>query len=304
MRAFRILFRTSLLLMLSAGAATAQADLSAWPQVRMELMAIDAEGNPLPALPADAVFVNEGRRPHAIASLAPAPGPQSICILIDASDVMSDRLDPMLAKARRLLQRLPATDEVCLAHYSGALTIDQKLTADRSAAVNALAPITASGRARLRDAILQLSGYMRQSAQYRSRAIVLFSDGVDQHSAAGKDQWRLGMEAEGAPVVHLLCMPLGFGHAAWKQEDATKGSALHLVAPGGGLVYFPHTITEFDAMVDHLSDYLQARYVLTFTADNPARDGSERRINIFYGPAHREADVMLRAPTGYIAPAH
>lgn len=300
MRASGILGWISLLLLSVTYSASAQVDLSSWPQVRMEVLAIDSQGNPITSLDPGSITVREGKQPHAITALTSIPEPQSICVLVDASGSMTARLDTMLAKSRRLLQRLPGNDEVCLAHYSGTLSIDQKLTSAHRAAVDALGSIAPAGPQHLRDALLQLSDYMRTSAANKSRAILLISDGADHGSAARKEEWRRGMEQPGTPVVHMLCMPIGFGHAMWKQQDDTKGDALHIVEVTGGMVYFPHTIGEFDAMVDHLSDYLQSRSILTFAAENPIPDGSERRISVLY----REPDIMLRAPSGYIAPSH
>jgi hypothetical protein len=304
MRASNILGCISLLLFSVSNKAIAQLDLSAWPQVSMEVLAIDSQGNPITELNQNSIVVLEDKRPHPITALTSSSGPQSICVLIEASDSMAPRLDTMLTKTRRLFQHLSGNDEVCLAHYAGNLSIDQKLTQDRHSAMDALTSIGPSGPSHLRDALLKLSDYMRQSAKYKSRAIVLVGDGIDHGSAATKNQWRRGMAQQGTPVVSMICMPIAFGHALWKQQDDTKASALQVIDVSGGIVYFPHTIGEFDAMVDHLSDYLQARLVLTFVAENPSRDGSERHIIVSYNPAHHEAGVMLRTPNRYIAPAN
>ena len=302
MRTLRIL-GIAFLLLIAGRTAMGQVDLTAWPQVRVEVLAIDSQGNPMAGLTPDALVVKEGKQPLAISTLRPAAEPQSICVLLDAASSMADRLDTVRTKVRRFLRSLPPQDEECLAHYSGGLIMDQRLTQNHNAAVNALAPIEASGAATLRDAMLQLSDYMRGSARNKSRAIVLFSDALDHGSAAGKDQWRQAMETAGTPVVHLVCIPAAFGHAQWKQDDETSGAAMQVTAIGGGLTYFPHTTVEIDGMVDHLSDYLQARYVLTYQAENSTKDGGERRIAISYDKSHRAPKQLVLAPAGYIAPS-
>jgi len=283
----------------------AQVDISAWPQVRVEMLVLDANGEPMAGLNKDALVVNEGKKSHGIIDLQPAQEPQSVCVLIDASGSMYTRLSLVLTKARRLVKNLPAGDEVCVASFSRGMQLDQGLTGDRRTVEPALARVKASGDGTaLRDSLAALSEYMRGASKYKSRAIVLFSDGADNSSKAGWDQMKKGFEAEGSPVVHMICLPPAMGNARAKQVDPEEKSAMRLSRPTGGLTYFPHNMTDINSIVDNLGQVLQSRYVATFEAENATKDGQEQWMQVSFEKSHRMGKAEVLAPEGYYAPNH
>jgi VWFA-related protein len=284
---------------------SAQVDVSGWPQVRVEMIALDAQGEPLRGLTKDALVVKEtDREPHAINDLQPDGEPQSVCVLVDAAGLMYDRLGVVLAKARRLVKTLPAEDEVCVADYANDLFLDQKFTNDRAALDAALSQVRASGGAGERDALIALAGYMRTLSKYKSRAIILFSDGRDDKSKAGWGEVTKVMESQGSPVVHLICVPQAFGNAKAKQNDPEMKAALEVTKPTGGLTYFPHNMTDFNSIVDNLESVLRSRYVLTFQAENTTRSGQEQPMQVSFEKTHRTEKAEVLAPEGYYAPSH
>ena len=294
-----------MLVMSSGPGASAQVDISAWPQVRVEMVALNAQGEPLTGLTKEALMVRESdKQPHAIDDLKPTEEPQSICVLVDAAGLMYDRLSVELAKARRLVKTLPAEDEVCVADYANDLFLDQKFTSDREALDKGLTLVKASGGAAERDALVALAGYMRQSSKYRSRAIILFSDGRDDKSRAEWEDVTKLMESQGSPVVHLICLPAAFGNARAKQGDPQQKAAQRVTKPTGGLTYFPHNMEDFNSIVDNLETVLKARYVLTFTAENTTRDGQEQRMEVSFDKTHRTEKAEVLAPEGFYAPSH
>jgi VWFA-related protein len=289
---------------LLCAAARGQVDTSGWPQVRVEMLALDPQGEPMAGLTKDALVVKEGKQAHPVLDLQPASGPQSICILIDSSASMYTRLSLVVTKARRLLKSLPPGDEVCVASFSSGLTLDRQLTMDHRAAESGLTRVKGSGDGTaLRDSLAAVSDYMRATAQNKSRAIVLFSDGADNSSKANWKKLQQEMELAGSPVVHMVCVPAAFGNARAKQGDPEEGSATRLSRPTGGLTYFPHNMTDINSIVDNLALVLQSRYVLTFQAENAAKDGQEQWMQVSLEKAHRIGHAEVLAPEGYYAPA-
>jgi Ca-activated chloride channel homolog len=293
----------ALLLVLGVRSASCQVDLSAWPQVRIEVLAVNPDGAPVEGITADALVARGLRKPVTVTALEPAAQPQSVCVLIDASDSLGDGLSLVETKVRRLLRKLSPDDEVCVATFSSQLSIAQPLSADHAAALQTLAQLKPAAGTQLRDGLLDLAAYMRQSAHFKSRTIILVSDGADRHSAASTAQLKRELQTEGSPTVHMVCLPTGFGHALYKQVDQHRGAAFSLTEIGGGLTYFPHTILDIDAIMDHLPDTIRSRYVLTYQAENAARDGHEERIEISLDKAHQNSSARIQAPEGYYAPA-
>jgi len=293
----------ALVLALAAGSARGQVDLSAWPQVRMEVLAVDQDGLPVPGVTVDALVARGERKQLAVNGLKPSTEPQSVCVLVDASDSIGDGLAIVQAKVRRLLRKLPADDEVCMAAFSSKLWIAQPLTEDRGAVLQALAQMRPAAGTQLRDGLLDLSSYMRGAARFRSRAIILIGDGSDRHSTATTEQLKRELEAEGSPVVHMICLPVAFGRARAKQYEPHEGTAFKLHEFSGGLTYFPHTIADIDAIVDTLPETIRNRYIVTYAAENAARDGHEERIEILFDRAHQSMKARIQGPEGYYAPA-
>jgi Ca-activated chloride channel homolog len=279
-----------------------QADLSDWPAVRIEVLALDAHADPIAGLVPDALGLKEAGQGQTIVEIKPDPEAQSVCLLIDSSGSMYDRRDSIRSAATRLLRSLPPEDEVCVADFSWKLYIDQDLTQNRQLDIAALKFIKASGGTRLRDSLMGLSDYMRGTAKHRSRAILLLSDGSDNASMSNEDEMKRRMEMGGGAVVHVMCVPAGPGQSAQRRSDTDQKTALHLAKTFGGLSYFPRDAADTDAAVDHLVHAMETRYILTYQAQDTARDGRERPIAVGFDKAHQNAKAVVRAPEGYYAP--
>jgi VWFA-related protein len=269
----------------------------------MEVLAVDPDGAPVAGVTADELVARGLRKPFTVTAFEPSTRPQSVCVLVDASDSLGDGLSLVETKLRRLLKKIPAGDEVCLAAFSSTLTMAQPLTTDRGAALQALTQLKPSGGTQLRDGLLQLADYMRGSARFKSRAIILVSDGTDRHSTTTTVHLKQALEAEGSPTVHMVCLPMGFGHARYKQYDLHSGTAFNLTEVSGGLTYFPHTILDIDSIMDHLPETIRSRYILTYQAENAVRDGHEERIEIAFDKAHQDLKARIQGPEGYYAPS-
>jgi hypothetical protein len=293
----------ALLFVVTARSAISQVDLSAWPQVKMEVLAVDPDGLPVPGVTADELVARGPRKPFAVTALEASTEPQSVCVLMDASDSLGDGLSLVLTKARRLLRNLPPDDEVCVAAFSSKLWIAESLTGDRGAVLHALDQVHPMGGTQLRDGLVDLARYMRGAARFRSRAVILISDGADRHSTATNEQLKRELEAEGSPVVHMICLPEAFGRARNKQYNPHEGTAFKFHELSGGLTYFPHTGVDIDAIVDTLPQTMRSRYIVTYAAENGVRDGHEERIEIAFDKAHQGMNARIQGPEGYYAPS-
>jgi VWFA-related protein len=280
-----------------------QVDLSAWPQVRMEVLAVDPNGLPVPGVTADALVARGPQKPVAVTALEQSTEPQSVCVLVDASDSLGDGLSMVLTKTRRLLRNLPTDDEVCLASFSTELSVTQTFTGDHGAVLQALTQVQPTQGTRLRDSLIDLAQYMRGKARFRSRVILLISDGYDRHSSATTEQLKRELETDGSPMVHMICLPTAFGSSRDKQYEPHEDTAFKLHEFTGGLTYFPHTMTDINVIVDTLPKTMRERYVVTYAAENAKRDGHEERIQIAINKAHRDMNARIQGPEEYYAPS-
>ena len=286
-----------------AVSAWGQADLSGWPRVRIEVLALDARGDLSTGLTPDILSLKEDGKAQMIAEVKPAAEAQSVCLLIDASGSMWAREAAAQYAAARLLRSLPAEDEVCVADFSSKAYLDQDLTLDRKKDEKALGFIKDSGGTALRTALVAISDYLRKKAQNRSRAIILLSDGTDNASPADEAQMKRSMLVDGGVAVHVMCVPADPARAAQARSDTNEKVALRLTNMFGGLTYFPRNTADMNAAVDHLADAMKTRYVLTYEASNSAKDGRERKIEVAFAKALQNQRAVVRAPEGYYAPS-
>jgi len=284
--------------------AIGQMDLSAWPKVQVEILATDANGDPVAGLSASGVVVREDGRPQTVLEMSAAPEPQSVCILVDDSGSMYSRMPDVQAAATRFLQNLPAEDEVCFASFGWHLQMRRRFTHDRSKVATSIQAVRAEGGTSLRDALVDIENYMRAAAKNRLRAIVVLTDGADNASTAEEQQMRQAMEIDGSPVVHIVRVPASPSMKGTPSEEASEKKAVQRTAAiSGGLSYFPRDPAEMGASLEHLNEAMKKVYLLTYTTEVQTRDGRERRLDIKLDKAHGGSKTVLRTPEGYYAPS-
>jgi Ca-activated chloride channel family protein len=282
--------------------AAAQVDVSAWPQVRMELLATDGNGDVLRGLTADDLTLTENKKPVKVDELKPLSEPMSVCLLIDSSGSMYNKRQSVDATAKRLIADLPPEDEYCVVDFSSQAFIDQNLTTDHKLAAKALSYIKASGGTALYDALSSLGDYMRKTARNPSRAILVLSDGADNASKMNLDTLRRDWQQPGTPSVHVLWIPSPKGSDDHGDDRHEQKEVLKVANIGGGLVFFPRDEAELTASSDNLIDALKNRYLLTYTSEDTSKDGRQRQLDVGLDKAHQKAKDVVRAPEGYYAP--
>jgi Ca-activated chloride channel family protein len=287
----------------SATALHGQVDLSAWPQVRMEVVGTDGNGDPLQGLAAEQVLVRENGHPVAVTELKAASQPMSVCLMIDASGSMYDKRNLVKAAADRFLLNLSAQDEVCIADFSNQLFLDTPFTKDHKLLAQGLGYIKNSGGTALYESVLGMTDYMRKNAHNQSRAFVLLTDGADNASAVSDATLLRDLETAGTPVMHIVLLPSPRGDSNRQETAHSEKAALGLARMDGGLVYFPKDPMELEASVDHLGEAMKNRMVVTYSSDNQSKDGRERRVDVELDKAHQRAKAVVRAPQGYYAPS-
>jgi VWFA-related protein len=294
------------LMALALPAAFAQVDVSAWPEVRMELSITAAPGSAPADVSSSLVSLTDSGHPQNVASLKPIVGPQSICLLLDNSNSMRGKLPQLKSAAARFLQSLPAEDEVCVATIGPALAMRTKLTQDHAAAAASLQAVEAHGGSGLLDGIMNAAEYMRDAARNRSRTFVLFSDAFDNRSLSDERTFRQQMELSGSPVLYLV--DYAGSEASPAESGRTDDMLSHemiaeAVARGGGTACAPAGERQLAAALDALKEQLHRRYLLAYTVEMAARDGQERRLQVTLNAAYAQQGLRITAPGGSYAPS-
>ncbi len=142
---------------------------------------LDARGEPVSGLPADAFKVEEDGEPQVVETFAAGSLPLALAIAVDRSFSMpAGRLTQATSAVQRLLGELRPDDRVTLLAIGSGVDILTPLSNDHRAAYDALLALTPWGTTPLHDAVVSAVDAIQPGAG--RRALLLISDGVDRYS--------------------------------------------------------------------------------------------------------------------------
>jgi VWFA-related protein len=251
---------------------------------------VNAKGQFVRGLTAAHFTISENGEPQALDALTQRREPALFAVLVDSSQSMSYRADGLRAAARKLLDPLAPDDEVVVAPFSKRILHVTGPTTDRPTALEAIANIKPSGGTAILDALQEAAAQLAH--QNRRRAIVLLTDGYDEHSQAAFDA-----TAEALRNAEVTLYVIGVGGIAGM---SLKGESLlgELAATTGGRAWFPLDSQRLAFAYEAVAADVQQRYLLTYTPTNQRRDGTYRAIQVNAGEGY-----TVRTRAGYNAPA-
>jgi VWFA-related protein len=258
--------------------------------VAVEATVVDAKGRFIRNLEAPDFQLFENEVPQTIDVVSQRREPALFVLLVDSSQSMALRYDAVRAAARRFLEPLHPDDVIVVAPFSRAVTGITGPTRDHATIIDAIGAIKPSGGTAILDALKDvLSGL---TTQYERRAIVLITDGYDEHSTS---QFKEAVTAAQNSSVTVYVVGLGgVAGISLKGEKLLK----ELAEQTGGHAWFPRDNRQLSEAYAATAEDVQQRYMVTYTPSNQRRDGTWRAITIRTNdPAQR-----VRARDGYTAP--
>jgi len=150
----------------------------------LTVSATDAAHQPIGGLTQAGFEVHSGASAYPIAYFHADDGaaPESIAIVIDTSGSMHPKLPVVEQALGGFLTKRNPCDEVAVYAFSDRPYLLLPFTTDHQAAVQRLSTLRANGETALYDSIATAIAYQQKSAHYPDRAIVLITDGIDNHS--------------------------------------------------------------------------------------------------------------------------
>ena len=216
--------------------------------------------------------------------------PALFVLLIDSSQSMSTRFPVVRAAASQLLRSIHPDDVVAVVPFSRALTRITGPTRDHTTVLQAIGAIQPSGGTAILDALQEV--VPRLTSEYERRAIVLITDGYDEHSTSDFDETIAALR-NSRTTLYVI----GMGGIA---GISLKGEKLltQLTQQTGGRAWFPRDDRRLAEAYTTAAEEVQQRYVMTYTPKNQRRDGTWRRITVNL----REPELRVRTREGYTAP--
>jgi len=258
--------------------------------VPLEMSVLNARGQFVRGLTAAHFTVSENDDPQVIDAVIQRREPALFAVLVDSSQSMAYRAEGLRAAARKLLDPLAPDDEVLVAPFSKRILHVTGPTTDRPTALDAIADIKPAGGTAILDALREAATHLAN--QDRRRAIVLLTDGYDEHSQAAFDA-----TAEALRDAEVTLYVIGVGGIAGMSLQG-ENLLTQLAATTGGRAWFPLDPHRLSFAYEAVAADVQHRYLLTYTPTNQRRDGSYRTIRVSAGDGYN-----VRTRAGYNAPA-
>ena len=250
----------------------------------------DKTGRAVNTLDGSSFRVHEDGVPQTIDLARKEEMPATFALLIDSSQSMSRRIDFVREAATRLAGHLRPQDRMLVVPFSRTLGAITGPTNDRKTVVESIGRVSSKGGTAILDSLVELSSHL--GTIEGRRAIVLITDGYDEHSAKRYDEALAAVRAVQATVYAV-----GIGGVA---GISIRGERFlkDLAAETGGRAFLPSREEELELVHDALASDVQNRYLLSYTPLNQTHDGTWRKITVETG----EATHKVRARSGYFAP--
>ncbi len=250
--------------------------------------------------------------------------PLSIAILIDTSASEERTLPDEKIAARAFLESVLRAnkDEAAILSFTGETTLEQGFTGslerlrraiDRvefvppsgyvggGVVVNGTPPISGTnqslaGSTAIWDAVWATSEeLLMTSAEHTRRAIIVLTDGVDTSS-----RMKIHEAIERAQKADALIYAIGIGDRYSFNVD--EGVLRKMAEKTGGRAYFPRHERDLNDAFTQIQRDLREQYLVAYSPQNKARDGSYRRIEIqVINPGLKQKDLKLNYRSGYFA---
>jgi VWFA-related protein len=230
--------------------------------------------------------------------------PLSLAILIDTSASEERTLPDEKEAARAFLENVLRAnkDEAAVVSFTGETTLEQGFTGNiGGVVVNGTPPISGTnqslaGSTAIWDAVWATSDeLMSSSAEHTRRAIILLTDGEDTSS-----RMKIHEAIEKAQKADALIYAIGIGDRYTFNVD--EGSLRKITERTGGRAYFPRGVRDLRDAFAQIQRDLREQYLVAYSPNNKARDGSYRKIEIqVVNPALRDQNLKLNYRSGYFA---
>ena len=265
--------------------------LSRFPEVQSTVTVLDAAGNPVVGLPAEAFQTSADGQDLPLQGVASATDEGlgiGVVLAIDTSGSMGGQpLAEAKQAAKALIDQLGPSDQVAILGFDDTVRVVQQFTQDRQLLTGAIDKLAAGGNTALYEAVARSVEVASQNGSPR-RAVVLLSDGRDEGTQSGFDQ-PASLAAAKQAGVPIFAVGLG------NQIEQAYLEELVRTAPGQlTLAPEPEGLT---GLYQTIGAILRHQYVVTFDASPLPLGGTlALRITVSASGALGVGEASLQMP--------
>ena len=224
--------------------------------------------------------------------------PVSFAILLDVSGSM--RIADKLERAKQMIQRLVALrrrgDDFALFTFSDEeVRVVANFSADPGPMLRQLLFLKPEGKTALYDAVIQTSNELL-SGRNTKKAILLFTDGVDNASEMTTDDVQRVVQNQSVPVYAIGMKNASYSELSEQERRELSLSTLDLLAQGsGGRMFLASGDEDLRPLAEAIDGELRRQYLLGF---EPSGEG-EVKYRAIVVTATGGGTRIIRSRHGY-----
>ena len=226
--------------------------------------------------------------------------PISVGLLLDTSKSMANKFVTERAAAEEFFKNANPQDDyfvITFADQPRLLTTSIQSIEDMQETLTADTP---DGHTALLDAIYLAIARMR-SAHYQRRALLIISDGADNHSRYGLKEVRRLVEEANVDVYAIGIFDSMFFRSF--EEFMGKRWLGEITDVTGGQTVAAASLDKVPEIAAAVSRQMRNQYVLGYRPQNLNRDGKWRKIKVHVAPSGGATRVQTHYKKGYMANA-
>ena len=210
---------------------------------------------------------------------------------------MEPRKQRVDAGALAFVRQSNPDDETFIVHFDDTARLDCDFTASIPELEASLANVQPFGQTAIYDALILALDHMG-SAKHPKKAILLFTDGIDNVSTHS-----LAEAIDAAKRSRVAVYTVGLLSASGGQ--AAEDSLRRIAEASGGQAYFPANVEQARADMEHVAHDLREQYTLGYFPTNAAHDGTWRSVRVEVAPPTgfpQKSKVNANYRHGYYGP--
>lgn len=231
---------------------------------------------PVLGLDQDNFQLFEGKKLQAIKHFSSEDAPVSVGILVDASGSMSYKLDRAREAVEQFCDAANPQDEFFLITFADEPQLAGGFTTNIEDIKNQLLTVRSKGQTSLLDAI-HLGLQQLRNARYARRALLIISDGGDNHSRYTEHDIKAEIR-ESDVMVYAVGT---YERYATTEEEMLGPDLLQALAEQtGGRAFSLSNINDMPAVTHAIGTELRYQYMLAYEPQSELRDGKWHKINV------------------------
>jgi Ca-activated chloride channel homolog len=245
--------------------------------------------------------VFEDGREQEVATFSSEDIPISIGVIFDMSGNMADKIGRARQAAVQFLKTANPRDEFFMVSFNDRAELTGGFTSSVDELQNRMMSTAAKGQTALLDAIYLGLSQMR-SASHGKRALLVISDGGDNHSRYNERDIRNFLkEAD----CQLYVMGVFDINDMQRTDEEHYGPTLlsELAEMTGGRLFAVANLNDLPDIAAKIGMELRNQYVLGYKPSDARRNGTWRKVKVKLVPPKGLPPLSVYARTGYRAPA-